>query len=285
MKSVPIDDVGRAFDEGLPRRTADDRAGLDDRVPERHGSPIEGEVDPVGKFMAEQPEAVGAGHLGRDDVDERGAAPLGSVDGDGGQPRRGARVADRRGELGHRAAAAQHLRLDLDRSTRGTCPANTTDMVRSRWAGSSRVAAIARSAIAAMTPPWGTTTSIHSSTTLAQYALPGTTGDRLDVEGAPDRGHGLPSLPHDPGARPCICRARHLHRCRTEPSPNAHVGVVQSCHDLHDPHLADPRHRHRPGARPHAACRLRRQPPTGRGRRTDHHDDGFPAPRARPPTV
>ena len=44
-----------------------------------------------------------------------------------------------------------------------TWPANTTERLRRRWSGASSSRPMARAASAATIPPWGTTTSIHTS--------------------------------------------------------------------------------------------------------------------------
>ena len=49
----------------------------------------------------------------------------------------------------------------------GTCAANTVVTERNDWSGVSRSAAMARSAMAVTTPPWGSTGAFHWSVTTA----------------------------------------------------------------------------------------------------------------------
>ena len=69
------------------------------------------------------------------------------------------------GELGHRAAPAQHLHLDLHRAAGHLAGEHRGDRAQRLGRDRPSTRAIARAAMAATIPPCGTTTSIQGSDT------------------------------------------------------------------------------------------------------------------------
>ena len=126
-----------------------------------NGSPSNSKSTPSGSGSRKPRSPSGPAHVGHHELGELEAAPRRAEGGDGGEPGLGARVAHGGGELRHRAAAPQHAARRPPPGRPAPRPANIAVRVRSVCSGWPSTRSMARTAMAATTPPCGAMASCH----------------------------------------------------------------------------------------------------------------------------